>query len=119
MIMTDMLRKFRGYYYFIKKHQQHKEAFGIHPIRAVLVETTDEMRGKRLMELATHPLVCGQAKRSGLFWFSISPLFTDPAHYTGTRVISRYLHKPAVIFDPIWALPDRTLHSLGDVENAS
>jgi hypothetical protein len=30
MVLTDMLRKFRGYYHFIKKQQQHKEAFGIH-----------------------------------------------------------------------------------------
>jgi len=119
MIMTDMLKKFRGYYHFIKKHQRHKEEFGIHPVRAVLVETTDEMRGQRLMELATHPFVCGHAKRSGLFWFSISPLFTDPAHDTGPRVISRYLYKPEIIFDPIWALPDRTMHSLRDPENST
>ena len=77
--MTDMLKKFRGYYHFIKKQQKHREAFGVHPIRAVLVETTDEARGKKLMELAGHPQVAGPGKRAGLFWFSISPLFTDPA----------------------------------------
>src|SRR5579872_735184 len=54
MVMTDMLKKFRSYYQFIKEHQRHKEEFGIHPVRAVLVETTDEARGKRLMDLATH-----------------------------------------------------------------
>ncbi len=45
MVATDMLRKFRGYHHFIKKQQRHKDAFGIHPVRAVLVETTDE-RGR-------------------------------------------------------------------------
>lgn len=118
MVMTDMLKKFRGYYHFIKKHQRHKAEFGIHPVRAVLVETTDEARGQRLMELATHALVCGQAKRSGLFWFSISPLFSDTADESGQRPIPRYLQKPEIIFDPIWALPDRTLHRLSDIENS-
>src|ERR1017187_9826716 len=37
-----------------------------------------ETRGKRLMELVNHPLVAGPAKRAGLFWFTISPLFIDP-----------------------------------------
>src|SRR5690349_12641195 len=97
MVMTDMLKKFRGYYHFIKKHQRHKEEFGIHPVRAVLVETTDETRGQRLMELATHPLVCGQARRSGLFWFSISPIFTEPAENSVKRAIPRYLQKPEII----------------------
>lgn len=76
MFMTDMLKKFRAYYHFIKRHQRHKEAFGIHPVRAVLVETTVESPGRRLMELANHPLVCGHAKRAGLFWFTITPILT-------------------------------------------
>ena len=74
MVITDMLKKFRGYYYLIKKQQRRREASSVHPIRAVLVETTGEARGKNLMELANHPLVCGPAKRAGLFWFTISPL---------------------------------------------
>ncbi len=116
MVMTDMLKKFRGYYHFVKKQQRHREAFGVHPIRAVLVETTDEARGKRLMELANHPLVCGNAKRAGLFWFTISPLFTDPPAET---VVPHYLSMPAVILEPIWALPDQSLHSVIDTENAA
>jgi hypothetical protein len=48
MNTTDMLKKLRGYYHFIKKQQRHREAFGIHPIRAVLVETTNETRTRRL-----------------------------------------------------------------------
>ena len=50
--------------------------------------------------------------------FSISPLFIDPAHDTGPRVIPRYLHQPEIIFDPIWALPDRTMLRLGDTGNS-
>ncbi len=45
MPMADMPKKFRAYYHFIKRQQKHKQAFGVHPIRAVLIETTDEPRG--------------------------------------------------------------------------
>ena len=62
-----MLKKFRAYYHFIKKQQRHKEAFGIHPIRAVLVETTDEARARRLMELATIPWSADRANGRGCF----------------------------------------------------
>ena len=122
MVATDMLKKFRGYYHFVKKQQRHREAFGIHPVRAVLVETTDEARGRKLMELVNHPLVAGPGKRAGLFWFTISPLFTDPvpAGKTGNiRILPRYLEAPEAILDRIWALPDRSLHSLGDAENSA
>jgi hypothetical protein len=115
MVMTDMLKKFRGYYHFVKKQQRHREAFGVHPIRAVLVETTDAARGQKLMELVNHPLVCGPAKRAGLFWFTISPLLTDPA---AGSPLPGYLDRPEVIFDPVWALPDRTMHALSDAENS-
>ena len=65
MVATDMLKKMRAYYHFIKKQQKHKDAFGIHPVRAVLIETTDEARGQKLMELVNHPLVAGPDKRVG------------------------------------------------------
>jgi len=116
MVITDMLKKFRGYHHFIKKQQRHKEAFGIHPVRAVLVETTDEARGKRLMDLVNHPLVSGPAKRTGLFWFTISPLFTDPVD---GAVLARYLKQPELVLDSIWALPDRRMRALADSENSS
>lgn len=116
MVLTDMLKKFRDYHYFIKKQQRHKEALGIHPVRAVLVETTDEPRGKRPMELVNHPLVSGPAKRTGLFWFTISPLFTDPRQGSA---LPRYLNQPELVLDPIWAWPDRALHALGDAANSS
>jgi site-specific DNA-methyltransferase (adenine-specific) len=32
--------------------------------------------------------------------------------------ISPYLSRPEMVFDPIWALPDRTRHTLGDAENS-
>src|SRR5207253_1359761 len=102
--------------HFIKKAQAHKEGFGVHPVRAVLVETTDEARGKKLMELAGHPLVCGSAKRTGLFWFTISPLFTEPTENSG---MATYLDRPATVLDRIWALPHGSMHALGDVDNSA
>ncbi len=67
--MTTMLKKFRAYDHFIKRQQKHKDAFGIHTIRAVSLRRT-----RRLMQLVHHPLVCGPAKRSGLFGFTISTM---------------------------------------------
>jgi hypothetical protein len=52
----------------------------------------------------------------GLFWFCISPLFTDPQEGSP---LPRYLDKPEAVFDPIWALPDHGMHALGDSENSS
>jgi hypothetical protein len=121
MVMTDMLKKFRAYHHFIKRQKKHREALGVHPIRAVLIETTDEARGKRLMDLVHHPLVCGPGNRAGLFWFTISPLFADAGPAKGGangRCVSHFLDKPTIAFDPIWALPDHSLHALGDSENS-
>ena len=81
----------------------------------MLIETTDEGRGRRRMELVNHPLVCGPGKRAGLFWFTISPLFTD--RQNGSE-LATYLTRPQIILDTIWALPDRSLHALGDAENS-
>ena len=89
MVMTDMLKKFRGYYHFIKKQQKHREAFGVHPIRAVLVETTDEARGKKLMELVGHPLVAGTGKRAGCFGSA-----SLPVHRPGGGLPPPYLPRP-------------------------
>src|SRR5947207_3321851 len=50
-------QKAPGVPHFIKRQQIHKDAFGVHPIRAVLVETTDERRARKLMELAGSPPV--------------------------------------------------------------
>lgn len=57
MPAADMLKKLRAYYHFIKRQQKHKDTFSVHPIRAVLIETTDEPRARKLMELARH--CCG------------------------------------------------------------
>ncbi len=120
MNTTDMLKKFRAYFHFIKRQQRHREAFGVHPIRAVLIETTNEGRAQKLMELVHHPLLRGQDKRVGLFWFTISPLFTDTTRKESAgsdRAFPHYLERPGVLFTPIWALPDGSLHRLGDAEN--
>jgi hypothetical protein len=120
MTMTDMLKKLRAYFHFIKRQQRHKEAFGIHPVRAVLIETTDEGRARRLMQLVNHPLVCGAAKRAGLFWFTLSSLFTESVKGTNSsRPIPHYLDTPGLAFSAIWALPDTTMHALGDPENSN
>jgi hypothetical protein len=34
MVSTDILKKLRAYYHFIKKQQKHRDTFGIHPVRA-------------------------------------------------------------------------------------
>lgn len=119
MNTTDMLKKLRAYYQFVKKQQGHKQAFGLHPIRAVLFETQTEARARRLMELVNHPLVCGSGKRAGLFWFTISPLLTEPVPLAAGRILPCYLVQPQIILDPIWALPDLTLHTLADEENSA
>jgi hypothetical protein len=118
MPMADMLKKFRAYHHFIKRQQKHKEAFGVHPIRAVLVETTDEARARKLMELAEHPGVIGQGKRSAMFWFIISPVFTSASQGSFDKGIAGYLDWPSVIFGLSWALPDGTLHAMRDAENS-
>jgi hypothetical protein len=119
MPMADMLKKFRAYYHFIKRQQLHTKAFNVHPIRAVLVETTTEDRARRLMELAQHPAVIGAGKRSALFWFIISPLFTTPEETDKSRKDALYLSRPETVLDTLWALPDLTMHALGDSENSA
>ncbi len=116
MPMADMLKKFRAYRHFIKQ-QKHSAAFGVHPIRAVLIETTTEARARKLMELAQHPAVIGAGKRSALFWFCISPLFTAPADAGNHQHVATYLLQPELVLDRLWALPDLTMHCLADVEN--
>jgi hypothetical protein len=120
---TFCFKKLRAYYHFIKKRQGHRQGFGVHPIRAVLIETTTEARGRKLMALVNHPLVCGPDKRVGLFRFTISQLFTgdDPPIQQALPLPKPhpYLDHPEIILEPIWALPDRTRHVLGDAENSS
>jgi protein involved in plasmid replication-relaxation len=118
MPMADMLKKMRAYYHFIKRQQKHRHAFGVHPIRAVLIETTTEARARKLMELAEHPAVIGAGKRSALFWFCISPLFTAPTQAGNDQHLPTYLLRPEILLDRLWALPDLTMHGLGDAENS-
>ncbi len=118
MPIADMLKKLRAYYHFIKRSQEHREAFGVHPIRAVLIETTDEQRARKLMEIAQSPAVIGAGKRTALFWFIISPLIADTTRANG-RKVAEYLVRPEIIMDRLWALPDLTLHALADIETSS
>jgi|GEM_PF-2651786 len=116
MNATDMLKKLRAYYHFIKKQQRYRDSFGVHPLRAVLIETTNELRARKLMDMAHHPLLGGQDKRVGLFWFTISPTFTDATrkeNASSDRAFPHYLDNPATLFTPICALPDGTLHAFG------
>jgi len=117
--VADLLKKLRAYYHFIKRQQKHRTAFGVHPIRAVLIETTTEARARKLMELAEHPAVIGPGKRSALFWFCISPLFTVPTHAGNDQHVATYLLRPEVVLDRLWALPDLTMHGLCDAENST
>lgn len=118
MPMADMLKKLRAYHHFIKRQQLHKDVFGVHPIRAVLVESTDEPRARKLMELASSSQVIGTIKRAGLFWFLISPLFAAPSGSTDGERLPGYLVRPQLVLEPLWALPDLTLHSITDAENS-
>jgi len=72
------------------------------------------------MELAQYPAVVGASKRSGLFWFTISPLFAEPViSESANRALPSYLEKPSIVLNPIWALPDQSLHALGDTETSA
>lgn len=113
MPLADMMKKFRAYRAFIKQ-EKHKHAFGVHPIRAVLIETTDERRARKLMELVESPSVLGNGRQSGLFWFVISPLFVSPKECGAVT----YVDHPGIVLGPVWATPDLILHSLNDAENS-
>lgn len=47
----------------------------------------------------------------------LSPVFTKPIDNSGQQ-LATYLLRPEIIFDRLWALPDRTMHALGDAENS-
>jgi hypothetical protein len=117
MPMADMLKRLRAYYHFIKRQQKHRVAFGVDPIRAVLIETMSEARARKLMELAEHPGVIGAGKRSALFWFCMSPLFSDQADVGNGQHLATYLLRLRIVLDRLWALPDLTMHGLADLGN--
>jgi hypothetical protein len=119
MPVADMLKKFRAYHHFIKRQQMHRQAFGVHPIRSVLIEAPTETRARRLMELVNDPLVSGSGRRVGLFWFTISELLSNPLSPSSGRQGPAYLHEPGLITQKIWALPDASMHAIVDGENSS
>ena len=73
----------------------------------------------KLMQTACDPVVCGSKPRVGLFWFTISALFTEARELGNhnSRPVPRYLLEPELILGRIWALPDRSLLALSDPEN--
>ena len=82
------------------------------------------IKPKRALALGLTP-ADAQNKRSGLFWFVPSFLFTQVEHKDD---IAPYLAQPEMIFQRIWALPETldakgaiaqvSKHSLLDGENA-
>src|SRR5689334_10498278 len=100
MNKTDIRNDVLDYYFEIKQQQRNKEAFDVHPIRAVLIETKDEARARRLMQLVHHPLVAGPSKRAGLFWFTISGMLDEVVAATSSRrALPYYLDRPQIILD--------------------
>jgi len=69
---------------------------------------------------AQDPTVTGQ-RRTGLFWFTISRLFTNPIENGNgpIRPLARSLLEPELILGRFCALPDHSLLSLTDPENRS
>lgn len=59
----------------------------------------------------------GRHKRVGLFWFTISPVFTGELADEKPEV-EAYLTWPEIVLEPIWRLADRTELSLSDAENS-
>ena len=116
----DMKMKLRAHFHFVVKQKRRQQYYGVHPIRAVLVETTHETWGKTLLEAASDPMVRG-AEPSPLLWFTVSPLLTEEREITESSTIRkapRYRIEPEPILKPNWALASaRSLHSLLDVEN--
>ena len=64
-------------------------------------------------------IVYPHGKRSTLFWFCILPLLTAQAEAETASPAPRYLQQPDLILQPVWALPDLSLHSLTDAENTT
>ena len=94
------------------RQDKHREHFGIHRIRAVLIEAPDADQAGYLRRLTEHPVVLGGRRNpSPLSWFTTSEFFTklldiDEAQQPeGTRKLPRWLAEPATIARPIWFTP--------------
>ncbi len=94
---TKFRRKLRAHWEFIVGQRKHQTKYGIHRIRAVLVETLDASWAQQLRNAARDGGVSGN-QPSPLFWFTTSE-FADPA----------------MILKPVWASPvNDQLLSLAD-----
>jgi hypothetical protein len=107
-------KKLRAHFHFaVKQKELLKERYGLSRIRAVLTETIDDEWAERLRSAANHVTVSG-SKRSPLFWFTTSRLFTEPVEAPGQkRALPTHLHRPDIVLENICATPvDNTLYSL-------
>jgi hypothetical protein len=88
-----------------------QDAFGIHPVRAVLFETTNEARHRKLIKLTNRSLVTGPNKRFGLLWSTISTLLTgDLTHIS--KPLERLAPQVSVMTVPLWLHPAASLGNL-------
>lgn len=99
---TRFKLKLRAHFHYIVKQQRQRteSCYGVHGIRAVLIESTDMHWAHNLRLAARHPIV--SPKPSPLFWFTTSEVLTKLVPATG-RQIPLYLEQPEVIFRRIWA----------------
>jgi hypothetical protein len=110
-------KKLRAHFHFIVKQRRLPQSYGIHRIRAVLTETTDDEWAERLRQAAKQSSVSGP-KPSALFWFTTSRFFvqeTPAAEGPPARTLPTYLQEPDIVFRKIWASPvNDVFHSLLD-----
>jgi hypothetical protein len=100
-------RKLRAHFHYVVKQKRHREDYGVHRIKAVLIESIESGWADTLRRSARHPAVSGQ-KPSPLFWFTTSDIFERKTEIIEEgKKIQRplYLEQPELIFEPIWATP--------------
>lgn len=105
--ITKHNRKLRSHFYYIVKHKQHIEDYGVKRIKGVLIESIKGDWANHLRRGARHPLVSG-SKPSPLFYFTTSEFFEqkkDQLIEGQKKEIDRFLDEPEMIFQRIWASP--------------
>ncbi len=96
-------RKFRAHFYYVVKHDLHRQHYKVPRIRAVLFETHDRRWLEHLRAQACHAAVYGDGKPpTQLFWFTTSEIFTKVIEGAKGPPLPRYLHEPECILKPIW-----------------
>lgn len=101
-------KKLRAHFHYLVKQKLHGEHYGIKRIRAVLVESIEAHWTNQLRLHARHPVVSGN-KPSPLFWFTTSDLLFEQKMTVKVggkeKEIPRFLEKPELVFEKIWATP--------------